>query len=174
MQNGRCTTIPQVTKQVPKDSVFWDGDEPSYCQPAPWSVAAGPAEYRIIDRHGQRPGGRYQQQQQLHQPEDGQAQLVGVPAGLSEEVMRPVMQPGPGQVRDGPHADYVRRRTCPASPQNVRNDGAVKHGRSAPAGRPARPVGAHQEASADLLSTRRICTPPMVLRSRRLVPPGPA
>lgn len=35
VQNGRCTTIPQVTKQVPKDTRSWDGDEPSYCQPAP-------------------------------------------------------------------------------------------------------------------------------------------
>ena len=35
VQNGSCTTIPQVTKQVPKDSLFWDGELPSYCQPAP-------------------------------------------------------------------------------------------------------------------------------------------
>ena len=34
----RRTTIPQVTKQVPKDSLFWEGDEPSYCQPAPWTL----------------------------------------------------------------------------------------------------------------------------------------
>ena len=35
VQNGRRTTIPQVTKQVPNDSRSRDGDEPSYCQPAP-------------------------------------------------------------------------------------------------------------------------------------------
>jgi hypothetical protein len=34
-QNGRCTTIPATTKQVPKDSLFREGDDPSYCQPAP-------------------------------------------------------------------------------------------------------------------------------------------
>jgi hypothetical protein len=34
----RPTTIPQVTKQVPKDSLCWEGDEPSYCQPAPWTL----------------------------------------------------------------------------------------------------------------------------------------
>ena len=31
----RCTTIPATTKQVPKDSLSWAGELPSYCQPAP-------------------------------------------------------------------------------------------------------------------------------------------
>ena len=35
VQNDRCTTIPQVTKQVLKDSLSRVGAEPSYCQPAP-------------------------------------------------------------------------------------------------------------------------------------------
>ena len=39
VQNGRRTTIPQVTKQVPNDSLSGDADfVPSYCQPAPWTL----------------------------------------------------------------------------------------------------------------------------------------
>ncbi len=30
--------MPQVTKQVPKDTRSGDGDEPPYCQPAPWTL----------------------------------------------------------------------------------------------------------------------------------------
>jgi len=59
-------------------------------------LAAGPAEQRVIDRHGQRAGWH---QQQHDQPGDGQAEVADLPPGAGEEVVRPVMRPGPGQVR---------------------------------------------------------------------------
>ena len=34
-QNGNATTIPAVTKQVPKPSLSFAGDDPSCCHAAP-------------------------------------------------------------------------------------------------------------------------------------------
>src|SRR5690242_6341823 len=77
-----------------------------------------------------------------------------------------------------PHT--VRRRTCPvspaASPQNVRNDGAVKHGSSAPSStvseagrvRPGSIGGSpHHEAdmhTADASALTPPCHPPRLAR----------
>jgi hypothetical protein len=37
-QNGSATTIPHVTKQVPKLSLFFAGDDPSCCHAAPQTL----------------------------------------------------------------------------------------------------------------------------------------
>ncbi len=57
---------------------------------------------------------------------------TGLPPGAGEEIMRPVVQPDLGQARAGQHPAYRPppglRHNPQASAQNVRNDGAVKHG----------------------------------------------
>jgi len=45
-------------------------------------------------------------QQRHHQPRYRQAQVIGAPAGTGEELVRPVMRPGPGQARPGQHAAH--------------------------------------------------------------------
>src|SRR5262249_30405164 len=74
----------------------------------------------------------------------------------------------------------VRRRTCPvrpaASPQNVRNDRSVKHGRSAPksAANEAGRVGSGSIGGSP--PKRRYQAPPMLLHPPRPInaPPNPA
>jgi hypothetical protein len=81
--------------------------------PGPVDLAAGPAEHRVIDRHAQpvaRPG-----QQHHRQLRDRQPELVKLPAGAGEEVVRPVMRPGVLQgtaqqhAHHGPAADLARQ-----------------------------------------------------------------
>src|SRR5215813_6342632 len=87
--------------------------------------------------------------------------------------MRPVMRPSAGQPRPQQHPTTVRRRTCPArpaaSPQNVRNDRAVKHGRSAPksAASEAGRVGSGSIGGSP--PRRRYQAPPMLLHPRRQI-----
>ena len=79
-----------------------------------------PSPAPVRDRPASLPGG------------PGKAQITGLPPGAGEEIMRPVVRP----VRDRPAPvsipHTVRRPVCAQNPQasaqNVRNDGAVKHG----------------------------------------------
>ncbi len=61
----------------------------------PVDLAAGPAEQRVTGRRHHRLPGRHQQHHD--HPRHRQAQLVKLPGGPGEEVMRPVMRPAPGQ-----------------------------------------------------------------------------
>jgi hypothetical protein len=64
----------------------------------------------------------------------GNAQLIGVPAGAGEEIVRPVIAPGPRQAGTHEHPADVRfpdwARNPHASMLNVRNDGAVNSGQN--------------------------------------------
>src|SRR5580704_19790505 len=66
-----------------------------------------------------------------------------------------------------PHT--VRRRTCPArpaaSPQNVANDGAVKHGRSAPSSTASEAGRVTSGSIGGSPVHRQISAPPMLPRS---------
>jgi hypothetical protein len=67
----------------------------------PVDLAARPAEHRVVHRHPQFPARRDQQRD--GEPGDAQAELVRVPAGPREEVVRPVMRPQPLQGRPQQH-----------------------------------------------------------------------
>jgi site-specific DNA recombinase len=90
----------------------------------PVHLAAGPAEHRVTDRHHQRLPGR--DQQHHSQPRDRQAQLIEIPAGPGEEVMRPVMRPAPAQARPGQHPAH---RPPPHLPGQPRHQPAERHER---------------------------------------------
>ena len=83
-------------------------------------LATGPAEHRVIDGHAQVRAGR--QHQQHDQLRDGQAELIDLPAGPGEEVMRPVMRPHVLQAAARQHA----RHRPPVHPARQPGDQAAE------------------------------------------------
>ena len=82
----------------------------------PVDLAAGAAEHRVVDRDPQ--GGARRQEQQDRQRRDGQAQVVGVPAGPGEEAVRPVVRPRPGQARAQQHPGHRPAAGLPGQPRD--------------------------------------------------------
>ena len=117
-------------------------------------LASPPPEHRVIDRYHQ-VRARFHQCQD-HQCGGRQAQLVNLPAGPGEEVVRAVVWPHPRQAGPSSMPTTVRRRTCPARPatrpQNVPYPGAVKHRRSGASTASREAVDSALEASADSLT----------------------
>ena len=80
----------------------------------PVDLAAGPAEHRVIHRHLQVSAGwQHQQHRKLR---DRQAELVQLPAGAGEEVVRPVMRPGVLQAGTQQHAHHGAAADLPGQP----------------------------------------------------------
>jgi len=90
----------------------------------PVHLAPAAAEHRVIDGHAQISAGRHRQQHR--QLRDRQAELVKVPAGAGEEVMRPVMRPGMLQAAAQQHAHHGAAAHPPGHP----GDQAAERGKA--------------------------------------------
>ena len=148
-RNGSVTTMAATTQLLPypvRLVLARTRRKPRQPRPSPRLREQG-----VIDGHGHRlPGGT----STGDQPAAAEAEVIGSQrAREKKECARSC-----GQIRDSPARvsmpHTVRLPVCPRNPQasaqNVRNDGAVKHGAKTASSADAKQVGSHPGASAEL------------------------
>jgi hypothetical protein len=135
---GRKTQTASTTQLFPKPIFAGPCADPSWNHPYALSP---PPEQGVVDDdlHGL----PVRHQQADDQLRHACPQVIRAPSGAGEEIVRPVMRPGPRQGLPVSIPHTVRFPDCArkpqASPVNVRNDGAVNSGRTRPAASSATP-----------------------------------
>ena len=117
-RTGSRTTTAAITQLLPYPVFAGPGADPSWNHDAAQTFF--PRLLNKVSSIATPTGSPAGTSSASHQPGDGQAQLIRVPAGAGEEPVRPVMRPGPRQARPGQHPAHRPLPVCARNPQASR------------------------------------------------------
>jgi len=138
---GSRTTTAAITQLLPYPVFAGPGADPSWNQDAAHTFF--PRLLKRMSSIATVTGSPAGTSSATNQAGDGQAQVIGIPAGTGEEEVRPVMAPGPGQSRPGQHAAHtplsgLRQEPAGQAAEGTERRGGEQTARTRPAGWPAK------------------------------------